>query len=206
MENINITGLHVELGEALQQYVRDRINERVQKYFEHPTRAEVKFDKHGNLFHAEILVNDGTGTGEKSVSKAHADGTDVYKTFDSCLEKLAWQLNKYKHKLHDLHRRRLSAEKFNIAAMDRVINYEESDDDASSGAVVDANAAEPVVIAEMKTEIERLSVKDAVMRLELMHLNALAFINDGSGRINFIYTRPDGNISWIDAEKLTVSE
>lgn len=200
---INISGLHIELGKALQDYVKEKLVKKVQKYFDHPTRADVKFAKHGNRFHVEILVNDGTGTGEKSLSKVHFDGTDVYKTFDSCLEKLARQLNKYKDKLQDLHRRRLAAEKHNIEAMDYVINFSSAEEDEAP-VTDEENRAEPVVIAETKTHIERLSVKDAVIRLELMNLAALAFINDGSGRLNFIHIRPDGNISWIDAEKLQV--
>lgn len=193
---VNISGLHINLGESLQEYVKENIVSRVQKYFDHPTHADIRFDKHGAFFHVEILVNDGTGN--KSLSKAHADNEDVYKAFDECLGKIAWQLNKYKDKLKDLHRRRIASERHMIEAMDYVINP--SDDFEDEIKEQEALESNPVVIAENKTHIERMSVKDAVMQLELMNLSALAFINDGSGRMNFIYTRPDGNISWIDTK------
>ena len=192
---VNISGLHVDLGESLQKYVESNVQKVVQRYYKHPTSANIKFDKHGHMFHAEILVNDGTGTGERSLSKAACQGTDVYKTFDSCLNKLEKRLIKYKDKLRDLHRRRLEAERHAVAAIDYVI-----ESDSAEVSEVEAAADNPVVIAEMPTAIERLSVRDAVMKLELMHLHALAFINNNSGRINFVCERPDGNISWLDPE------
>lgn len=197
---VNISGLHIELGGSLQEYVRENIVSKVQKYFDHPTHADIRFDKHGSFFHVEILVSDGTGS--KSFSKAHADNEDVYKAFDECLGKIAWQLNKYKDKLKDLHRRRLASERYMIEAMDYVINPSDDVEDEVQIQEQQAIESHPVVIAETKMHIERMSVKDAVMQLELMNLSALAFINDGSGRINFVYTRSDGNISWVDAEKL----
>lgn len=193
---VNISGLHVDLGESLQRHVESNVQKVVERYYKHPTSANIKFNKHGHLFHAEILVNDGTGTKERSLSKATCQGTDVYKTFDSCLNKLEKRLIKYKDKLRDLHRRRLEAERHAVAAIDYVIEPD------SETPEIETEADNPVVIAEMPTAIERLSVRDAVMKLELMHLHALAFINNNSGRINFIYERPDGNISWLDPEAL----
>ena len=193
---VNISGLHVDLGESLQKHVETNIQKVMQQYYKHPILADIKFNKHGHTFHVEILVNDGTGTGERSLSKASMDGTDVYKTFDSCLNKLEKRLMKYKDRLRDLHRRRLEAERHAVAGIDYVIDQHDMEVAPSP------EEDNPVIIAEIPTSIEKLPVKDAVMKLELLHLNALAFINSSTGRINFIYMRNDGNISWIDPKNV----
>jgi len=39
-----------------------------------------------------------------------------------------------------------------------------------------------------------------VMRMDLADLPALMFYNSSSGRLNVVYRRVDGNISWVDPE------
>ena len=51
---------------------------------------------------------------------------------------------------------------------------------------------------EIETEIESLSVSDAVMRMDLSNENALLFRNSASGAVNLVYMRSDGNIGWMD--------
>ena len=38
------------------------------------------------------------------------------------------------------------------------------------------------------------------MRMDLANLPALMFFNAGNGRLNVVYRRVDGNISWVDPE------
>lgn len=57
---------------------------------------------------------------------------------------------------------------------------------------------DPIVIAEMATTIETITVSGAVMRLDLSGENALLFRNAQTQEINMIYRRSDGNIGWID--------
>jgi hypothetical protein len=61
---------------------------------------------------------------------------------------------------------------------------------------------EPVTIAEKGTNIENLTVSEAIMKMDLAHLPALMFINKLNNRINMVYHRHDGNISWVDPGKI----
>jgi hypothetical protein len=54
------------------------------------------------------------------------------------------------------------------------------------------------VITEKTTDIESLTVNEAIMKMDLADLPALVFINKQNKRINVVYQRKDGNISWID--------
>ena len=62
-------------------------------------------------------------------------------------------------------------------------------------------ADQPVIIAEMQTEIETLTVSEAVMRMDLANLPALMFRNRAHGALNMVYLRRDGNIGWIDPQE-----
>jgi hypothetical protein len=61
---------------------------------------------------------------------------------------------------------------------------------------------EPVIIAEMDTTIETMSVAEAVMRMDLAELPALLFRGGANGDLNMIYRRADGNVGWIDPRGL----
>ena len=55
----------------------------------------------------------------------------------------------------------------------------------------------------MKTDIEALTVSEAVMRLDLGNLQALMFRNSAHNGLNVVYRRDDGNIGWIDPQGST---
>jgi hypothetical protein len=46
--------------------------------------------------------------------------------------------------------------------------------------------------------IEKLTVSEAIMKMDLAHLPALMFVNKLNNRINMVYHRSDGNIAWVD--------
>jgi hypothetical protein len=66
--------------------------------------------------------------------------------------------------------------------------------------------AQPAIIAELETEIEVLTVSEAVMRMDLTDAPALLFRNRASGGLNMVYRRSDGNIGWIDPSNVRKSE
>ena len=60
--------------------------------------------------------------------------------------------------------------------------------------------AQPVIIAEGTTDIPKLSVGDAVMRMDLSDAPFVMFRN-GDGGLCLVYRRQDGNIGWIDTSR-----
>ena len=75
------------------------------------------------------------------------------------------------------------------------------DNEAEAAAREPANsqtAEFATIVAETAASIDKLSVSEAVMRLDLAHQPVLMFRNSSSGELNVIYRRPDGHIGWID--------
>lgn len=191
---ITVSGKHLEIGTALQEYVVAELESVVTKYFEHAISADVVFSKERHLFKSDIIVNEGTGT--NILIKGSANDDDVYSAFDLCSAKIEKQLRRYKRRIKDHHKTRL--DKDNIEMLPATKYILSSDVDSNEGESEEFNDA-PLIIAEKPTEIETLTVSDAVMRMDLGQLPALMFINKKSGSINVVYRREDGNISWIDS-------
>ena len=54
------------------------------------------------------------------------------------------------------------------------------------------------IIAEKPTSVDTITVSQAVMKMDLQDLPAVMFRNVSNGRINVVYRRADGNVSWVD--------
>jgi hypothetical protein len=57
---------------------------------------------------------------------------------------------------------------------------------------------QPMVVAEKKTRLRRLSVGDAVAELDLSGAPVVIFRHATTGRTNIVYRRLDGHIGWVD--------
>ena len=60
------------------------------------------------------------------------------------------------------------------------------------------NNNEPLIFAELNTEIEELTVIDALEKMKLGNISALMFRNKKHSGLNMIYKREDGLIGWVD--------
>jgi len=187
---ISISGQHISIGNALQEYVKNRIQEAVHKYFAHAISTNVHFSKQHFQFTCDIAVNDGSG--RHIIIKSDSASTDIYSSFDIALSKLQKQLRKYKSKLTEHHDRSKISK--GIEATKYIISpYEIEQDDEIIG-------DNPIIIAEKPTEILLLTINQALMKMDLENFPALVFQNADTSRINVIYYRKDGNISWIDSK------
>ena len=56
----------------------------------------------------------------------------------------------------------------------------------------------PTVVAETTQKIRTMSVGTAVSELDFTGAPVVMFRNAGTGGVNVVYRRTDGNIGWID--------
>ena len=186
-----ISGKHIDLGQSLQEHVKTELGAIVEKYAERPTEAAITFSKDRHEFVCESSVHLSTGL----TVNAKAKGSEIYASFDACGERMEKQLRRYKRRLKDHHiERRTPVESIDAPSyiLARGHEHEES---------AEPDTLQPIIIAEMKTDIKSLSVGEAVMQMELADENVLVFQNEGQKRLNVVYKRADGNIGWIDPEQ-----
>lgn len=187
--NVSIAGQHINIGESLQEYAKGKITDMVTRYFEHATSAAVHFTKQAHKgFICDIIVHEGSG--RHIVIKSDAVCDEIYSSFDLALAKAEKRLRKYKSKLNDRSHKIKLAEADMTAVKYIFASHHEPHDDEHSV---------PVTIAEQPVDIMKLSVGDALMKMELENLPALMFKNSKTDRMNVVYHRPDGNISWVDS-------
>lgn len=187
---ISVSGKGVEVGESLRSHVAAQIEEHVSKYIDRVTTVQVVVSREAHNFRVDITGNLGTHSG--LVVRGRGESADVYAAFDDSLEKVAKQLRRYKRKItnHHSHQPEPSADLARVKGVKYVLPPEtgEHEDDKHSG----------LVIAEAPTEIGTMTVSEAVMKMDLQDVPALMFINSAHGRLNVVYRRVDGNISWVD--------
>lgn len=203
---IRVTGANIEVGQSLTEFVEDNLERSVKKYFENAVDAEVHFSKEGHLFKVMISVNEGVKGG--IAVKSNASAGDVYGCFNEACEKAAKQLRRYKRRLVNYRRQAKSikdqepdykifdATKYVIPPISYDVFEEMEEEIREEEAQLQAHN----VINEKTTNVEKLTVDEAIMKMDLADLPALVFVNENNGRLNVVYHRKDGNISWIDPE------
>ena len=182
---LSIKGKQIDVGEALRQHVEARLKDVTSKYFSDPLDAHVSFSREAHLFRADIAVHAGRGI----TLQSNAAAAEPYPAFDLAAERMAERLRRHKNRLKQHHHKKPAEEALLANA------FVLQGDEAEGAGEANDN---PVVVAEMTTPIETLSVSEAVMRLDLGELPALLFKNGAHGGLNMIYRRPDGNIGWVD--------
>ena len=173
-----VSGKQIDIGESLQTHVETELSAVLEKYAGRPTDAQVVFSRNAHL-----------STGLTCQAKAHA--TEIYASFEACLEKMDKQLRRYKRRLKDHHRDRAEPVEL-MGASSYILASEEVESD------VEPDSLQPIIVAEMETKIPSLSVGEAVMQMELAGSPVLVFRNEGKDGLNVVYRREDGNIGWID--------
>lgn len=182
---LSVKGKQIDVGDALRQHVHTQLTDIVGKYFNGSLDATVTFSREAHLFRADITVH----AGRNIILQSNASANEPYPAFDLASGRIAKRLNRYKDRLRKHHQEAPVEE----AVMAPAFVLEAEDENTA-----DSANDNPVVVAEMTTPIETLTVGEAVMRLDLGDLPALMFRSRAHGGYNMIYRRPDGHIGWID--------
>ncbi len=188
---LSIQGKQLDIGDALRGHVHDAMERTLHKYFGDAVEVTVTMAREGNhLYRTNITAHVGRGIN----MEAQGEAGDAYASFDVTSERLSKRLRRHKRRLREHHGREQAEA---LPAQQYILSGEFGDEEEidSTG---DESEAQPVVVAEMATEINSLTVSEAVMRMDLAEMPALMFRNSAHGGLNMIYRRQDGNIGWID--------
>ena len=191
---VQVTGKHVDVGEALRTRVSDEITSSIGKYFDRGGGADVVVSREGHSFKVDCAVTLASGT----QLTTHGLGGDAHLAFDAAITKMQKRIRRYKNRLKDHHGQALArqAETTAYFVLQSPDDVEEADDEDESGAF-----PEPMVIAETERPIRTVTVSMAVMELDLTESQTIVFRNAAHGGLSVVYRRPDGNIGWIDPER-----
>jgi putative sigma-54 modulation protein len=183
-----VSGRNLDIGEALRARVSTRVADAMKKYFDGGFSGHVTVGKDGFGFRTECAVHLDSGV------TLHTEGmaADAYSSADQAALRIEKRLRRYKRRLKGRAPpsgadgvENPGAQSYIIAAPDH-----ESEDE-----ITDFN---PVIIAESTTTLERLSVSDAVLELDMTGAPVIVFRHAASSRVNIVYRRADGHVGWVD--------
>lgn len=193
---VQVTGKHVDVGEALRTRVVDELSTSIGKYFDRGGGADVVVSREGHSFKVDCAVT--LASGQQLTT--HGLGGDAHMAFDAAIAKMERRIRRYKRRLKDHHIQALAkqaetAAYFVLQPTDLEAPEEDLGEDDEMA------FPEPMVIAETETPIRTMTVSMAVMQLDLTEAQALMFRNAAHGGLSVVYRRADGNIGWIDPER-----
>jgi ribosomal subunit interface protein len=185
-----VSGKNLDIGEALRTRITARVAEALVKYFDGGYSGHATVGKDGFGFRTECAIHLDSGV------TLHTDGmaADAYSSADQAALRIEKRLRRYKRRLKG----RSGSVASDGAAADAQSYIIAAPDHESEEEITDFNA---VIIQESTTTLERLSVSEAVMELDMTGAPVVVFRHSASGRVNMVYRRADGNIGWVDPEK-----
>jgi ribosomal subunit interface protein len=194
---VQVTGKHVDVGDALRTRVADELSTSIGRYFDRGGGADVVVSREGHTFKVDCAVT--LASGQQLTT--HGLGADAYIAVDAAVAKMVKRIRRYKRRLKDHHLQALAKQQETAAYFVlQPADLEGEEDLAEEDESLDV-FPEPIVIAETETPIRTMTVSMAVMELDLTEAQALMFRNAAHGGLSVVYRRTDGNIGWIDPER-----
>jgi ribosomal subunit interface protein len=186
---LRVSGKNFDIGEALRGRVLDRIDAATSKYFDGSVTGHVVIDHDGAAYRTDCVLHLASGITLHSEGRSH----EPYISVDQAADRLEKRLRRYKQRLKGHHHhgngKARGAEASEIVA-DTTFEALEHDEHPEE--------FHPVVVAEQTHALRQLSVSEAVVDLDMTGAPVLVFRHATSNRVNVVYRRPDGNISWLD--------
>ena len=176
-----ITGRHMEMTKALQDYVKNKV-ERVNKYLENIKEADVilSVEKYRHSAEVTIKANGITINGEEETD-------DMYCSIDRVMDKIERQVKKYKGKIRQHKPQQLLKERNMVMDVFTTENKEEAPSDLR-------------IIKTKKLSIQYMSLDEAIMQMDLTGEDCFVFTNIASDSLNVIYRRKDDKLVLVEPE------
>ncbi|MEN3598056.1 ribosome-associated translation inhibitor RaiA [Brucella melitensis] len=188
---LRVSGKHMDVGEAFTSRIVDRVNDAVDKYFDHGFSGQVTVAKSGSRFSADCTLHLDSGATLQSAGEAQ----DPQLAFDMAADKIETRLRRYKRRLKSRAPAQQNAIYDDVAYRVMAPLPEEEED-------LPADYA-PTIVAESSVALRTMSVASAVVELDLPEHPVLVFRNAGNDEVNIVYRRADGNIGWVDPSTVT---
>jgi len=185
---VSITGRHVDLTDPLKAYVHEKLGH-LKHSFDHVVDVHVVLGVEKNRQRCEVSM---VANGIKIHGKHETE--NMYAAIDGVVDKLNRQLKRYRAKLRrhlSNHGQRKGRE---IKVSHKVLDLSHTHEEFAEDHTHDTLEHEVIHAAPM-------SVDEAVMQMELSDQeNVLFFTNADTDKLNALYRRSNGTLSWVEPE------
>jgi putative sigma-54 modulation protein len=172
---VNVIGRHIEVTEALRQYATEKFS-RLERYLPKGVQAVITLSVVKKVHHFAEAVIRSNGV----LIQASEETEEMYSAIDLLIEKIERRVRRYKEKL---------------------VDHKHQGGRAETAASAPASHPEdrvPQIIKTKRFDLKPMLPEEAVMQMELLDKEFFIFSNAGSGHVNVIYRRKDGNVGLIE--------
>jgi len=172
---VSVIGRHIEVTDALKQYATEKFS-RLDKYLPKAVQVVITLAVVKKVHHIAEASIKSNGI----LIQASEETGEMYSAIDLLVEKIENRVRRYKEKLVD-HKHQGAKPEF-----------------PSGTQAAHPDDHIPQIIKTKRFDLKPMQPEEAVMQMELLDKDFFIFSNIGSGQINVIYKRKDGNVGLIE--------
>jgi len=194
---VDIIGRNVQITEPIRAYIWDKLS-KIERFHNHIMHMHITLEIQ-KLEHicAIVLKIDHTQV------KCQADCTDMYASIDRAIDRLHNLMSRYKSRIQDHHKKKLSIIDMQVNVLQRPYNeVEEINAEIEAVSVkkkIDVYKAPKIIGTETKP-LKMLTVDEAVMKMDLSGNSFLLFRSEEDQKLKVLYRRTDGHYGLIQPE------
>jgi len=174
--NINIRGKHIELTDALKEYVMKRVG-KLAKYSDEFMDVQVTLLVERDRHRVEV-----TAPLNGMILRGEEETEDMYSSIDMVVEKLERQIDKYRTRINKRMRSKVL-----------------KDHDAKQPVAMSDEPREEIV-RNKKFSAKPMSVEEAIMQMNLVGHTFFVFTNAESQEMNVVYLRNNGDYGLLQPQ------
>jgi len=194
---VDVIGRNVQVTDPIRAYIWDKLS-KIERFHNHILHLNftLEIQKLEHICTILLKIN-------HTQVKCQADSTDMYVSIDRAIDRLQTLLARYKSRIQDHHKKKLSVIDMQVNVLHRPFN--EVDDINAEieevSAQVQLNAYLPPRIIGTETRpLKMLNLDEAVMKMDLSGDQFLIFRSEEDQKLKVLYRRKDGNYGLIQPE------
>lgn len=196
--NINITGKHVQITDAMKDYALDKIS-KIDRFSNRIIDVQVLMDIQKLEHRVDIVMKV-----EHIKIKSTGISNDMYVSIDRAVDRIKEQLLKYKSRLHDHQSRNVKVANMNVSVIksfDQSVLDEANDDIESENNRQTFESYAPHHIVATETHpLKTITAAEAVMKMDLSGDRFMVFRSEEDHKLKLIYRRTDGHYGLMEPE------
>jgi putative sigma-54 modulation protein len=176
---LTITGKNMQISDRIREYVEKKAS-KLDRYLSNIDEASLELTRSSAKSAEDRHIAQLTVRVRGSILRAEERAADVFTAFDAVLDKMYRQIVRYKT------RRRARGRAQEDELMPPLEEYEEE--------------APREIVRTKRFAVLPMDEEEAVEQMELLGHDFFLFLNTGTGELNIIYRRRDGNYGLIEPE------
>jgi putative sigma-54 modulation protein len=194
---VDIVGRNIEITDPIRAYIFDKLA-KIERFHNHIMHVHLTLEIQ-KVDHSCIIIL----KIDHTQVKCRADSSDMYASIDRAIDRLQSLLSRYKSRIQDHHKKKLSVIDMKVNVLHRPFSEVEDINAEIEEVNTEKRVAAytpPKVIGNEVRPLKMLTTDEAVMKIELSGDNFLIFRNEEDQKLKVLYRRTDGHYGLIQPE------